>query len=98
MPYTVILTHDDGEPTEHSFETMREAEAFIKRNTRLPTRGLPALYHQRPSHRPDRRLKARKLTLTVISFPGSRSSPSGCDISRRRMPLACWPMRCRPQA
>ena len=49
MPYTVILTHDDSEPTEHSFETMREAEAFIRRNTHAPSRGLSALLDRPPS-------------------------------------------------
>ena len=37
LPYKAILTHDVGEDTEHAFATMREAEAFIKRNTPVPT-------------------------------------------------------------
>ena len=37
LPYKAILTHDVGQDTEHSFGTMREAEAFIKRNTPRPT-------------------------------------------------------------
>ena len=49
MPYTVILTHEDGEPTEHSFETMREAEDFIRRNTHAPSRGLSALFDRPPA-------------------------------------------------
>ena len=49
MPYTVILTHDDAEPTEHSFETMREAEDFIRRNTNAPSRGLSALFQRPPA-------------------------------------------------
>ena len=49
MPYTVILTHEDSEPTEHSFETMREAEDFIRRNTTAPSRGLSALFHRPPA-------------------------------------------------
>lgn len=45
LPYVVLLTHQESEPTEHSFATMREAEAFIKRNTPvLPGRTLSALY------------------------------------------------------
>jgi hypothetical protein len=36
LPYKVILTHDVGQDTEHAFATMREAEAFIKRNTPVP--------------------------------------------------------------
>ena len=49
LPYTVILTHDDREPTEHSFETMLEAEDFIRRNTNAPSRGLSALYDRPPA-------------------------------------------------
>lgn len=44
QPYTVVLTHHDREATKHSFATMREAEAFIKRNTPVPGRSLSALY------------------------------------------------------
>lgn len=44
LPYVVILTHQDSEATEHAFATMREAEAFIKRNTPVPGRALSALY------------------------------------------------------
>jgi hypothetical protein len=36
LPYKAVLTHDAGEDTEHAFATMREAEAFIKRNTPVP--------------------------------------------------------------
>jgi hypothetical protein len=46
LPYVVVLTHHESEATEHSFATMREAEAFIKRNTPVPGRALSALYHQ----------------------------------------------------
>lgn len=35
-PYKAILSHDAGQDTEHAFATMREAEAFIKRNTPVP--------------------------------------------------------------
>jgi hypothetical protein len=37
LPYKAILTHDVGEDTEHAFATMRQAEAFIKRNTPVPS-------------------------------------------------------------
>lgn len=40
LPYKVVLTHSTRPTTEHGFTTMREAEAFIRRN--LPTAG-PAL-------------------------------------------------------
>lgn len=36
LPYKAILTHDQCAETESSFATMREAEAFIRRNTPLP--------------------------------------------------------------
>ncbi|HEX6072952.1 MAG TPA: hypothetical protein VFY95_08090 [Sphingomicrobium sp.] len=35
-PYKVVLTHDVREPTEYTFATMQEAEAFIRRNTPRP--------------------------------------------------------------
>jgi hypothetical protein len=36
FPYKAILTHDECAETECSFATMREAEAFIGRNTPRP--------------------------------------------------------------
>jgi hypothetical protein len=48
LPFVVTLMRAEGEPAEHSFATMREAEAFIKRNTPVPDRTLSALY-DRPS-------------------------------------------------
>jgi hypothetical protein len=44
LPYVAVLSHHESEATEHSFATMREAEAFIKRNTPPPGRSLSALY------------------------------------------------------
>jgi len=44
LPFVVILSHHGSEATEHSFATMREAEAFIKRNTPVPGRTLSRLY------------------------------------------------------
>jgi hypothetical protein len=44
LPYVVVLSHHQSETTEHSFATMREAEAFIRRNTPVPGRTLSALY------------------------------------------------------
>jgi hypothetical protein len=35
-PYTAILTHDQCAETQCSFASMREAEAFIRRNTPRP--------------------------------------------------------------
>jgi hypothetical protein len=36
LPYKAILTHDQSAETDCSFATMREAEAFISRNTPRP--------------------------------------------------------------
>ena len=36
LPYKALLSHDGSADTEHAFATMREAEAFIKRNTPVP--------------------------------------------------------------
>ena len=44
LPYIVTLAHHRSEPTEHAFATMREAEAFIERNTPVPGRALSSLY------------------------------------------------------
>jgi hypothetical protein len=44
LPYVVILAHHDSEATEHGFATMREAEAFIKRNTPVPGAVLSTTY------------------------------------------------------
>jgi hypothetical protein len=44
LPFLAILSHHDTECTEHAFATMREAEAFIKRNTPVPERKLSKLY------------------------------------------------------
>ena len=50
LPYVVVLTHQGSEATERSFATMREAEAFIKRNTPVPGRKLSRLYDRPPSN------------------------------------------------
>lgn len=36
LPYKVVLTHHGRAESTHSFATMREAEAFIRRNTPVP--------------------------------------------------------------
>jgi hypothetical protein len=48
LPFVAVLTHDGSEATEHGFATMRKAEAFIKRNTPVPSRTLSPIY-DRPS-------------------------------------------------
>ena len=44
LPYVAVLAHQGADATQHCFATMREAEAFIKRNTPVPGRSLSALY------------------------------------------------------
>lgn len=44
LPYVVTLTHHLSEATKHSFASMREAEAFIKRNTPVPGAVLSTTY------------------------------------------------------
>jgi len=44
LPFVVTLTHQKCEATEHPFATMREAEAFIERNTPVPRAALSSLY------------------------------------------------------
>ena len=44
LPYVVVLQHHGGEPTERAFATMREAEAYIKRNTPVPGAILSTTY------------------------------------------------------
>jgi hypothetical protein len=51
LPYAVILQRHLSEATEHHFATMREAEAFIRRNTPVPAAALSALY-DRPASAP----------------------------------------------
>jgi hypothetical protein len=43
-PYVVTLAHQTSDATEHAFATMREAEAFIKRNTPVPAAVLATTY------------------------------------------------------
>jgi hypothetical protein len=44
LPFIVVLSHQGSEDTEHPFATMREAEAFINRNTPVPGTSLSSLY------------------------------------------------------
>ena len=44
LPYVAVLSHHAREATQHAFATMREAEAFIKRNTPPQGRLLSTLY------------------------------------------------------
>jgi hypothetical protein len=37
LPYKVVLSHHDRGETSSAFATMREAEAFIARNTPVPS-------------------------------------------------------------
>ena len=44
LPYTVILTRLHLVDLSRSFRTMREAEAFVRRNTPVPAPVLSSLY------------------------------------------------------
>ena len=52
LPYVAVLAHEGSDTTEHAFATMREAEAFIKRNTPLPRAVLSTTY-DRPAPEPN---------------------------------------------
>jgi len=56
LPYVAVLSRYEGEATEHGFATMREAEAFIKRNTPVPGAVLSTTY-DRPA--PDPQISLR---------------------------------------
>ena len=49
LPYVVTLEHHGGEMSEHAFAAMREAEAFIRRNTPVPSAVLATTYDRPPS-------------------------------------------------
>ena len=51
LPYVVILSHHRSESSERGFATMRDAEAYIKRNTPVPRAVLPKTY-DRPAPDP----------------------------------------------
>lgn len=51
LPYLVTLAHHGGQPSENAFSTMREAKAYIKRNTPLPGAILSTTY-ERPASEP----------------------------------------------
>jgi hypothetical protein len=36
LPYKAVLSHQGRKDSEHAFPTIREAEAFIRRNTPVP--------------------------------------------------------------
>jgi hypothetical protein len=48
LPYTAVLRRPRGLPLERSFATMREAEAFIRRNTPESRPSLSTLYDRPP--------------------------------------------------
>jgi len=51
LPFVATLSHHQRDATRHPFATMREAEAFIRRNTPVPERLLATTY-DRPSSDP----------------------------------------------
>jgi hypothetical protein len=46
-PYTLVIHHQGRADTKRAFTTMREAEAFIRRNT--PTPSPPSTLYDRPA-------------------------------------------------
>jgi len=50
MPYEVVLTRPLGRPLRRSFGTMREAEAFVRRNSAVPPPALSTLYDRPASN------------------------------------------------
>ena len=50
MPYEVVLTRALGQPLRRSFGTMREAEAFVRRNSAVPPPALSTLYDRPASN------------------------------------------------
>lgn len=44
LPYTAVVTRPDRLALRRSFRTMREAEAFVRRNTPVPALALSKLY------------------------------------------------------
>lgn len=44
LPFVVTLTRHERDTSDHEFATMREAEAFIERNTPIPRPALSSLY------------------------------------------------------
>jgi hypothetical protein len=44
LPHVAVLTHHGRQATEHAFATMREAEAFIRRDTPAPDAKLSDVY------------------------------------------------------
>lgn len=49
LPYVAVLNAPAGDSTEHGFGTMREAEAFIKRNSPMRTGGTLSPLYDRPA-------------------------------------------------
>lgn len=62
LPFVATLSHHQRDATRHSFATMREAEAFIRRNTPVPERLLPTTY-DRPSSDPQPPLREMESTM-----------------------------------
>ena len=50
LPYVVVLSHHGSETTERGFSTMRDAEAYVRRNTPLPA--APSTTYNGPASAP----------------------------------------------
>ena len=76
LPYVVSLSHHGSETTQRHFATMREAEAYIKRNTPVPAAVLSTAY-DRPPTQP--RASPTHMPSTAVIW---RTSPTTPRISR----------------
>ena len=92
LPYVVILARYDGEATEHGFATMREAEAFIRRNTPVPRAVLSTTYDRPASASTGSPTERESTANDEDSLAGSRSSTDDYDTFRQTMRPRCWQM------
>jgi len=70
LPYVVTLAHHATESTEHQFATMREAEAYIKRNTPVPGAVLSTTYDRPATERGASRIDAQTHTESSMNDEG----------------------------
>ncbi len=89
LPFVVTLTHQKCEATEHPFATMREAEAFIERNTPVPRAALSSLYDRPASDFGTTGAEESTMNDGNILAETSKSSTSDCGGSQRRTRLRC---------
>ena len=67
LPFLVILAHPGSEDTKHPFATMREAEAFIKRNTPVPAATLSSAYDRPATSSPADRTESLMTDESILA-------------------------------